>query len=91
MFGDNMDHGLFLSLQEGCCDETQICGTRSSVVAILATFLYKNPFYAIIARLTGLVYQTKDFLFKLSSHPRVIYLYYFASWCDQTLDTKQPK
>lgn len=59
MFGDNMDHRLFLTLQEGCCDETQICGIRSSIVAILA------PFYVIIARFSGLVYQTKEFLFKL--------------------------
>lgn len=65
MFSDNMDHRLFLSLQEGYCDETQTCGIRSSIAAILAPFLHKNPFYVIIARFTDLVCQTKEFLFKL--------------------------
>lgn len=71
MLGDNVEHRFFLSLQEGCCDETQICeickicDLRIGIVTILASFLCKNPFYVIIPRLNGLVYQTKEFLFKI--------------------------
>lgn len=94
MFGANMDHRLFLSLQEGCCDETQICGLRSGIVAILASFLYKNPFYVIIARFDNMALYVRPRNFYLSFNliPGLFTcINYFASWCDQILDTKQPK